>query len=134
MIYDGCVVKIYVVPLGGWLFEYFMYSCAGYSSNKRWISSTTKLENLNLECMPADWQEQFIQENENSFIGWLLFHIGNIGSNGRSQLFFLTFTAHYYGLSREGIRTLSRYGYGVTLDMFDSLRQIQEIKAVALTR
>ena len=51
-----------------------------------------------------------------------MLHIANTGTLGRQQLFYHTFVAHYFGLSRGGIDTLSRYGYVLPLRSFDSCR------------
>jgi len=79
-------------------------------------------------------KEKLINDNQNGFIGWLLLHIGSIGSNGRRQLFYLTFVNHYFGLSRDGISNQNKFGYGVTLDMFDKMRQQCLSESIATTR
>ena len=58
----------------------------------------------------------------------------NVGSNGRRQMFYITFLLHYFGLSREGINILSKYGYSVTLDMFDYLRRSYRAGSTEMTR
>jgi hypothetical protein len=46
-----------------------------------------------------------------------------LGSNGRKQMFYMTFVNHYFGLSRRGIKYLSRYGYATNLTRFDDMRR-----------
>lgn len=69
-----------------------------------------------------------------SFAGWLLLHLGNVGSNGRDQLFYLTLVAHYHGLSRNGIDLLSRFGYATNLKRFDDNRKICLLQSRTRTR
>ena len=68
-------------------------------------------------------EDELIRHNSNGFIGWLIFHTAKIGGLCRRQLFYHTFVAHYFGLSREGIDTLSRYGYTLPIRSFDDNRE-----------
>lgn len=115
------------VPLGGFLFEYFMYTTSSYVNNREWNSVCN---NMDADTIDEHVQHQLISKNINSFIGWLLFTIGRIGSNGNKQLFFITFTSTYYGLSRDGIDALYRYGYGVSLSVYDDMKRDSEHTAV----
>ena len=109
-----------------------MFSCSGYSVNRKWCSEISRLSND--IPMPTDLQDYFQQLCGSHFCGWLLNHMMNIGSNGRRQMFYITFILHYFGLSREGINILSKYGYGVTLDMFDDLRRSYRAGSTEMTR
>ena len=79
-------------------------------------------------------QLDFLASCQTYFVGWLLLHMLTVGSNGRRQMFYITFILHYFGLSRDGINVLSKYGFGVTLDMFDTLRQSYRAGSEAMTR
>ena len=68
------------------------------------------------------------------FAGWLLLHIANIGSNGREQMFYMTFAMHYHGLSRQGIDMLGKYGFSTNLTRFDDMRRICLLKSRNETR
>ena len=96
-----------------------MWCCSGYAQHRLWASSCLTAENGSLDLLT---QQTYIKNNLTGFIGWLLLHICSIGSRGRRQLFYLTFILHYYGLSREGIDYIYKYGLGVSLNMFDKLR------------
>ena len=111
----------HLAPSLGFLFEYYMVSASGYSEQRRWLSMIHNLQDG--DALPHSDQALFYKRNKSTFTGWLFYHIGNIGTNGRYQLNFLTFVLHYFGLSRDGIDILSQYGYGVSLDMFDDFRK-----------
>jgi hypothetical protein len=75
-----------IVPLGGYLFEYFMFTASSYSQHRLWTQLCNNIDGN--QAIDIERQHKFIKYNCNSFIGWLLFHIGNIGSNGGRQLFY----------------------------------------------
>ena len=116
----------------GFLFEYYMYIASGYSSNREWLQIMQELEDD--QTMSVNDQQKFFESNKNKFVGWVLNHINLIGSNGRDQLSYLTFVLHYYGLSREGINILSKYGFGVTCAMFDKFREHHAARGVHTLR
>lgn len=121
-----------IVPLLGFLFEYYMYIASGYASNREWLRVIQGLDDE--EAMSVRDQQQFFESNKNKFVGWVLNHINLIGSNGRDQLSYITFVLHYYGLSREGIDILSKYGFGVTCAMFDKFRERHAARGVHTLR
>ena len=111
-----------VVPLGGFLFEYFMWTSSGYAVFRKFQSSVA-VEGHE-QSLSLQEQQEFMQGAGSKFAGWLLLHLGNIGSNGRDQLFYLTLVAHYHGLSRNGIDLMSRFGYTTNLNRFDNKRKL----------
>jgi hypothetical protein len=119
-------------PRLGFLFEYYMYSTSGYACNRRWLQAVGTL--VGDAALTTLQQDTILAENQISFHGWLLLQINSIGSNGRRQMFYVTFIAKYYGLSREGIDLLAAYGYGVTKDMFDDLRALYKVRSESATR
>ena len=114
------------MPQAGHLFEVYMYLCAGYASYRRWTNLLSENEG---GALSAQVQRELIKANINGFVGWLLLHIGGIGTKGRRQRFYLTYVLQYYGLSREGIDVNHSMGYGVSLDMFDKMRDDCVIKS-----
>jgi len=119
-------------PQLGFLFEYYMFSTSGYAANRKWLADIGELVG---NAPLTDVQQTSIKsDNQVMFHGWLMVQITSIGSNGRRQMFYITFIAQYYGLSREGIDLLASYGYGVTLDMFDDLRKMYKVRAVSESR
>ena len=108
----------HIVTSGGKLFEYFMMTCSGYSENRKFLSIMENPDTNQHECM------EIVQKNVSNFVGWLIFHICSVGTNGRRQQFYHTFVSHYFGLSRMGIDGMHSLGYSSSLTMFDSMRKI----------
>jgi hypothetical protein len=128
------IVNLYLVPSLGFLFEYYMHCCSGYAINRKWCADVYTINVDGVNVMPDDRQEYYKNACLSQYCGWLLNHILCIGSNGRRQMFYLTFVLHYFGLSRDGIDILSKYGYSVTLDMFDTLRDMYKLGSVDTSR
>jgi hypothetical protein len=126
------IVVDVTVPLGGFLFEYFMWTASGYAMFR--LFQTTVANIGNDEAIPDLQQQEFMQAAGSRFAGWLLWHVGNIGSNGRDQLFYLTLVANYHGLSRNGIDLLSRFGYVTNLKRFDDRRKMRLLQSRTSTR
>lgn len=108
-----------VVPIGGFLFEYFLLTCSGYAIYREF---QTCLQESRGAVLPRVKQEKWMKALSGKFVGWLLFHVACVGSNGRRQMFYMTFVNQYFGLSRHGISCLSRYGYATALTKFDEMR------------
>ena len=104
------------VPLGGWLMEYFLWTCASWSVLKDYRSFLDMEGSRSARLQAFD---SILDRCGSTFMGWILFHVSSVGTNGRAQLFYTTFVNNYFGLSRSGILTQSRYGFGVSLTMFD---------------
>ena len=109
------------MPKAGVLFEQYMFTCAGYTECRRFKTYITA--QASEQQLDEAEEDALIQGNVNGFVGWLLVHIGGIGTNGRRQRFYLTYLLQYYGLSREGIDIQHTMGYGVSLDMFDRMKE-----------
>ena len=129
------VISIFIlhtVPRLGFLFEYYMYVASGYSIHREWSSELNNLEHGTV--LDDDRQIYYANHCKSYFCGLLYNHLLTIGSNARRQTFYLTFLLNYYGLSRQGIEILSRYGYGVTLDMYDTLRKQYQTDSSEMAR
>ena len=119
-----CVyVYCFVVPQCGKLFEWYMDSASSYQNFREW----RKLVKQSVSQLPpvisdVD-QDTLITNNSNGFVGWLLFHLSSISTACRRQMFFHTFVLQYYGLSRNGIDLLSRYGYCQSIRSFDNSKE-----------
>ena len=120
------------VPKLGFLFEFYMSCASSWSANKKWISLCNRLQDD--EPMSANIQDQLEKDYGTKFIGWLLWHVLNIGNKGKMQMFYISFCAHFFGLSRQGIELMAKYGYGVTIDMFDDTRNLYLARSVETTR
>ena len=116
------VCYVNTVPNCGILFEWYMEVCAPYSQNRKW--SKILSDTLSGDGFPVDvaTEQQLIEQNSNGFVGWCLYHISAIGTRCRRQMFYHTFVATYFGLSRDGVDMLSRYGFAQALRTFDDTR------------
>ena len=104
------------------LFEHYMYTCSSYVQYRKWTNSITQSVN-NDGVIPVEIQNELVNDNLTGFVGWLLMHIGNIGTKARRQRFYHTYVLQYFGLSRHGIDLLHHLGYGVSMDMYDSMKR-----------
>lgn len=112
-----------VVPKGGFLFEYYLVSCSSWSVNKKFG------QYIATDVDRDDIFEEILEQCITHFIGWVLFHVASIGTNGRRQMFYVTFMNRFYGLSRDGIDINHKFGYGVSLSMYDSMKASHEHKS-----
>ena len=109
-----------------------MSFASSWTANKQWVSICHNLQDH--DTVPTDIQDQLKADHGTRFIGWVLLHVMNIGNKGKMQMFYITFCAHFFGLSRQGIDLMSKYGYGVTMDMFDDIRKKYIARSVATSR
>ncbi len=127
-----CNFSYPLVPTGGFLFEYFMWTCSGYSSHRRFCKLCSCVDD-NSHVQHHE-ERELVSDNLTRFVGWLLFHLSSIGSNGRRQLFYITFLNRYYGLSRNGVDNLCRFGYGLNNTMMDEMTQDSVVKSQVRTK
>ena len=121
-----------LVPNLGYLFEFYMSFASSWTANKQWVSICHNLQDH--DTVPTVIQDQLKADHGTRFIGWVLLHVMNIGNKGKMQMFYITFCAHFFGLSRQGIDLMSKYGCGVTMDMFDDIRKKYIARSVATSR
>ena len=127
------IVKTHTtVPALGYLFEFYMSFASGYTANRQWVTICHNLQ-LN-ETVSAAIQDQLKADHGTRFIGWLLLHVMSIGNKGKMQMFYITFCAHFFGLSRQGIDLMARYGYAVSLDMFDEVRKNYIARSISTSK
>ena len=119
---------------GGYLFEYFLLTCSGFSDNRRFRQLAHASRDSDDKHIGHDEEAYFIKATGSKFAGWLLLHIANIGTNGREQMFYMTMAMHYHGLSRQGIDILGKYGFSTNLTRFDDMRRICLQKSRTETR
>ena len=63
--------------------------------------------------------EQVWARERKCFLGFILMSTGNIGSTGKSQMFFPTFAARFHGLSRQGTSCLAAHGFLLPIASYD---------------
>ena len=122
----------HVVPNLGYLFEFYLSFASSWTANKQWVSICHNL--LEHDTVTSEIQDKLKADHGTRFIGWVLLHVMNIGNKGKMQMFYITFCAHFFGLSRQGIDLMSKYGYGVTMDMFDDIRKNYVARSVTTSR
>ena len=110
--------------------EYYLHSCSSWSVNELYTHYLATVDRARQSLLFAE----IVMKCSSHFSGWLLFHINSVGSNGRKQMFYVTFVNHYFGLSRAGIEMNSAIGYGVTLGMYDRERKHHEQLSTQRTR
>ena len=104
--------------------EYFLWTCAQYNvlqKYKRFLQIPVD------ELMRRDDMfDNILSDCVSRFVGWVLYHVAAVGTQGRSQLFYITFVNQFFGLSRDGIDCNNMFGFGISLRMFDSCRKQHE--------
>ena len=125
---------VFAVPVGGYLFECYLYSNSSYAVNRLWYKYLSIAQDNPEGKLQLCQNEELLDQSSGHFMGYLLFALGNIGSNGRGQLFYHTLACNFYGLSRDGIHYLSRYGFAANIRSFDVLRQEAYNRSVEMTR
>jgi hypothetical protein len=68
--------------------------------------------------LPTDVQHDILLREKVKFHGFVLSAVHNIGNAGKGQMFFLSFTARFHGLSNMGQDIISRYGFMMKPTMF----------------
>jgi hypothetical protein len=120
--HEKCLPSVFAVPECGKLFEWYMDVCAPYTQNRQWNKMVKDTLHGNGFPINEDEQQVIKAAAANGFVGWCLYHVSAIGTACRRQMFYHTFVATYFGLSREGIDMLSRYGFTQALRTFDDTR------------
>ena len=72
--------------------------------------------------VPPELEAMIVDNEKNSFFGWILAAINNIGHNGKRQLFYLAFTARFHGLSNSGQYILASHGFMMKITMYNTMR------------
>jgi hypothetical protein len=111
-----------------------MEVCAPYAQNRQWNKIVSEAQQGDGFPIHQDLQHTMKCRNANGFVGWCLYHVSAIGTASRRQMFYHTFVATYFGLSREGIDMLSRYGFTQALRTFDDTRDDIRITNITKTR
>jgi hypothetical protein len=62
---------------------------------------------------------QMVERDGGCFHGFVLMGVGNVGSNGKRQLYYPTFSARFHGLSRQGVQLMSHFGGMMSITTYD---------------
>ena len=123
-----------IVPEGGYIFECYLYGHSPYQINKNFLGY---LRQANEEFRPSilPWQnEELLEQSHNHFMGYILYSLSAVGSNGNKQYFYHTLCCNFHGLSRQGQIYLSRLGLANKLRSFDAIRQTCIDKSIRLSK
>lgn len=103
------------VRQGGALFELWVDLMGSYTSHRQ--LKTHKRDQAD-QFLPAAIEEAILLREKVKFHGFVLMAIHNIGNTGKGQMFFLSFTARFHGLSNMGQDIISRYGFMMKPTLF----------------
>jgi hypothetical protein len=62
---------------------------------------------------------QMVERDGGCFHGFVLMGVGNVGNNGKRQLYYPTFSARFHGLSRQGVQLMSHFGGMMSISTYD---------------
>jgi hypothetical protein len=99
----------------GSLFDMWLDLMGSYTSHRQIKSHQRENDFVKL---PADVQQEILLREKVKFHGFILSAIHNMGNKGKGQMFFLSFTARFHGLSNMGQDIISRYGFMMKPTMF----------------
>jgi hypothetical protein len=63
--------------------------------------------------------DQMSDRDGGIFHGFVLIGVGNVGNNGKRQLYYPTFSARFHGLSRQGVQLMSHFGGMMSISTYD---------------
>jgi hypothetical protein len=125
----------YSVFEGGALFRMYLDVFSSYG-HQRMYRAEMKLhrtrceedDTLQFESEPLlnTVMENITDEAGGPFTNWLIQCCANLGEGGKKQLWYYTFIAKYFGLSRVGIMTNAAAGLGVTMSYFDDRLKLMQ--------
>ena len=103
------------VRTGGALFEMWLDLMGSYTSHRQLKSH---LRDQPDQFLPDALEQEIVLREKVKFHGFVLSAIHNIGNTGKGQMFFLSFTARFHGLSNMGQDIISRYGFMMKPTLF----------------
>jgi len=122
------------VPVGGYIFESYLYTHSAYDVNQRFKQYVVAAQFAGRTNI-LEWQnEELLETCHNHFLGFLLYSLSSIGSNGNQQFFYHTLCCNFHGLSRKGQEYLSRLGFASKLRSFDETRSVCISKSREIVR
>lgn len=108
------IVHITTVPVGGSIFEAYLWMFSGHINHRLWKCALMKVT-VEEPAISMDTNELLVEREQTKFCGYLLYHMGMVTKKTSNQGFYLNFAAKYYGLSRRGNLILHKYGYLVSV-------------------
>jgi hypothetical protein len=124
---------VYAVRTGGYLFELYLGNFAGFTSYNLWLRWFAA--HCTDRSLPsAEAVEKVVVRERGGFHGWVLKSVSSIGNTGKRQMFFTTFVARYFGLSRMGVSVLANFGFATSQSQYDTIKRETLVQARAETR
>jgi hypothetical protein len=108
------------VPRGGLAFERFLQQMGSERSVK--VLNARKKANEGLPVPLPITETAFdimVERDGGCFHGYVLMAVGNVGNNGKRQLYYPTFSARFHGLSRQGVQLMSHFGGLMSITTYD---------------
>ena len=113
----------HTVSRGGLLLEIYLHGFACDTLHRKFTRLLKVTKNTGRDSIPDDDVDGILEEYGSKIAGCLVFNLNSISTAGRYQLFYVTFIAKFYGLSRMGIIILSKYGLVSSMTYFDNKRK-----------
>jgi hypothetical protein len=123
----------HTVPTGGQLLEYYLWTFGGYSTHRE-FKRLTKQHGAAQTLFTEAEMDGLLERELGGFHGWVLKSCLSMGNLGKRQIFFTTFVARYFGLSRMGSSMLANYGFATSPSQYDTIKAETVLTARAQTR
>jgi hypothetical protein len=121
LVYDFVIITCVHISVrrGGMLFEMWVNLMGSYTSYRKVRSHIADKPN---ERLSREDEEVIVLREKVKFHGYVISAVHNIGNTGKTQMFFLSFTAKFHGLSNMGQDMLARYGFMMKPTLFSQER------------
>jgi hypothetical protein len=111
---------LHAVPRGGLAFERFLRIMGSEASLKTLHNREDANEMFDVsEKVTAAEYDKMLERDGGCFHGFVLMGVGNVGKNGKRQLYYPTFSARFHGLSRQGVQLMSHFGGFMSISTYD---------------
>lgn len=115
---------MHVVANGGMLFECYV-RLLGSNESVEILKRLERLSDQENETVHQqdDLTSRLLENEESFFYGFVLTSVPRIHRKCYHTLFWLTWNATFHGLSRIGVKVLSKLGLLAKMSTFDNIRQ-----------
>ena len=124
--------KCMVVPMGGLLFEVFIINSGSYQSRRAFSAQCRRLNADPTSTFDAQVAQQIVDSDKQSFFMHILTTLVARGTSAHYQLFFISLLLNFRGLSRDGMRFLSRLNCCIPVSTYDRFikKQVAEQEVI----
>ena len=115
--------------MGGRAFEMFIELMGRWATMQEWNAEITRLRGFGSDGPIAQAAEDTILCRESSaFHGFMLMSCARLARKCKQQLFNLSFSLRFHGLSRNGLSLAASHGFAMKLTTYDKMeKKAQEI-------